>query len=57
MTKIIFPPLVFNKKFKTKKEARQTAIKAMLAYLNDAQVLSEIEVKVLSRSSKEKRKK
>lgn len=44
MTKVTLPPITFSYKFKTKKQARQEAIKAFMSMINDSDILSEIKV-------------
>lgn len=44
MTKVILPPITFSYSFKTKKEAKQEAIKAFMGMINDFDILGEIEV-------------
>ena len=44
MTKITLPPITFNYKFKTKKQAKQEAIRAFMGMINDSDILGEIEV-------------
>lgn len=44
-TEITLPKIVFNYTFKTKKEARQEAVKTLMACINDIAILKEIKVK------------
>lgn len=46
MTKVTLPPITFNQTFKTKKEARQEAIRSFMNLINDLDILSEIKVEV-----------
>lgn len=46
MTTVTIPKLRFNTVFKTKKEARQEAIKALMSCINDEQILNAIKVSV-----------
>ena len=49
MTKVTLPPITFNQTFKTKKEARQEAIRSFMNLINDLDILSEIKVEVKSK--------
>ncbi len=44
MTKVTFPSITFNYEFKTKKQARQEAIRSFMNMINDSNILNEIEV-------------
>jgi hypothetical protein len=44
MTKVTLPAITFNYKFKSKKEARQEAIRSLMSMINDKEILNEIKV-------------
>ena len=43
-TKVTLPVITFNFGFKTKKEARQAAIRSLMGCMNDAAILGQIKV-------------
>jgi hypothetical protein len=43
-TKVTLPTITFNYKFKSKKEARQEAIRSLMSMINDKEILNEIKV-------------
>lgn len=52
MTKITLPVISFNYEFKTKKEARQEAIRAFMRCINDNTILNEIKVEMAKKPCK-----
>jgi predicted RNA binding protein with dsRBD fold (UPF0201 family) len=53
MSKVTFLPITFNTRFKTKREAKQTAIKSVMGFLrNDTLFLGAIEVEVSKKPCK-----
>lgn len=52
ITKVTLPPIEFSHTFKTKKEAKQAAIKAFMGMINDAEILGEFKVEVSKKPCK-----
>ncbi len=52
MTKVTLPPITFNYKFKTKKQARQEAIRVLGALIDDVELLGEIKVETSKKPCK-----